>query len=123
MIKTVLIVDDDPLMRFLVRGILPPEFIGALEADGVSKAKQICDTLLVDLVICDYHLLDGNGGEIYHHLVRQKRTIQFILFTGREDLASLPVFEHVGFQVISKKHIHQLRSVVQSFLKEPIQRC
>ena len=79
----VLVVDDDPYMRlFLSRGL--EQWFGKVqEASGLVEAK----TLLAlgehfTAVVCDYHLRDGRGSDLYQWMRERKLSTPFLLISG-----------------------------------------
>lgn len=61
--KTVLVVEDDPLVRDLVREALSQDGHRLLEADGVSVGMNLFKTRKPDLILLDLRLPDGDGLE------------------------------------------------------------
>jgi len=61
--KTVLVIEDDPLVRELVREALSQDGHRLLEADGVAVGMNLFKTRKPDLLILDLRLPDGDGLE------------------------------------------------------------
>ena len=61
--KTVLVIEDDPLVRELVREALSQDGHRLLEADGVVVGMNLFKTRKPDLLILDLRLPDGDGLE------------------------------------------------------------
>jgi len=81
--KTVLIVDDDPDARAIVRRILEKEHIQVFEAEGVSEAIQQAEAVPPQLVLLDLNMPEEDG-------------ISFLKRRG-----SIPVLAPVPFMVIT----------------------
>jgi DNA-binding NarL/FixJ family response regulator len=85
--KRILIVDDHPSMRFLIRSLVESDDDFAVcgdAADGVDaieKAKQ----LVPDLILLDFAIPRMTGGEVAVILKGRMPHIPIILFTLHED--------------------------------------
>jgi DNA-binding NarL/FixJ family response regulator len=85
--KRILIVDDHPSMRFLIRSLVESDDDFAVcgdAADGVDaieKAKQ----LVPDLILLDFAMPRMTGGEVAVILKRRMPQTPIILFTLHED--------------------------------------
>jgi DNA-binding NtrC family response regulator len=119
MIETVLILDDQIEIRSSLRQILKRmAHLNVLEAGEISQAKKICNTVLVDLIICDFSLPDGNGHDLFMHLVRTKQKPIFILFTGRDQSCEKTFPCDFNYTVVYQKNIPQLKALLRSFVEE-----
>ncbi len=81
---TILVVDDDPVMRLFVGGALAEDWT-VREADGGRAALQCIQADRPDLIISDLRMPDGDGLELVRALRRDPTT------------ASLPVIMLTGF--------------------------
>lgn len=87
MIKNVLLVDDDPTMLLLIAEFLKfPPHIHLMTTESLESARNLCDNHPIDLVICDFHLGDGNGKELLSFLLAKGSQTTFILFTGSSEI-------------------------------------
>ena len=64
----ILIVDDEPQVRQVLRRILEPRGYAANEADSVAAAKERLATGSYELVLSDVSMPGGNGLELVRHL-------------------------------------------------------
>jgi PAS domain S-box-containing protein len=103
--KTVLVIDDEPLVRMLVVDVLEELGYTALEAgDGPSGMKVIESEARIDLLITDVGLPNGMNGRQVAEAARQVRAGLKVLFiTGYAENAVLNHghLEH-GMQVVTK---------------------
>lgn len=68
---TVLVIEDDPDSRELMRAILESCGAGVLEADNVPTAQEYVGTLRVDLVVTDLALPGADGASFLRWLREQ----------------------------------------------------
>lgn len=88
---TVLIADDDDLLREV--------FVLILQFDGWATAeardgKEALDMILndtIDVVILDQRMPKMTGGEVYQHMVRINKCIPVILVTAAPDIEALAI--------------------------------
>src|SRR6266498_194707 len=85
----ILIVDDEPGLRFGVRDFLELQGYEIDEADSCRKAKQIFRTSRPDIVIADYMLPDGTALDLLPRLKEIDPDIPLLILTahGSIDLA------------------------------------
>ncbi|MEW6418907.1 MAG: response regulator transcription factor [Nitrospirota bacterium] len=101
--KTILLVDDDPVVRDVIKGALEREY-DVLEASGYQEViKQL--TKPVDLALIDYILPDRDGFEVLKALREIKPALPAIIMTGYSS---------------EKVAIKALRSAVADYIKKPI---
>lgn len=77
--KTVLVVDDEPAMRAVVRAILGDEGYAVLEAPHGPAMLELLARERADLVLMDVMMPGGDGREAYREL------------RAWQDLADIPV--------------------------------
>ena len=65
---TVLVIDNDVASIHLVEACLQPFGASVFSARSASEAKQLMQTVLPDVLICDLVLPDGNGLEFIRWL-------------------------------------------------------
>ena len=85
MTERVLIVDDEPAIRRLVRGALERGGEGALEAATAAEALTLARRTGVELVLLDLGLPDRDGMELVPLLKAMDRAV--IVLTARDDTA------------------------------------
>jgi DNA-binding NtrC family response regulator len=84
--KTVLVVEDDSLIRnFLAEGLALSGF-EVTEADGLAKAFLQVRKSLPDLILTDYQLPDGTAFDLLNWLKHQDVRVPVILLTGHASI-------------------------------------
>ena len=110
--RTVLIVDDEPSIRLLCRVNLELEGYRVLEAEGLGEAREVLRGDVVDMLLVDLHLADGNGRELVDELRRAGNGPRIALLTGTVDLSAV---DRAGVDAVLEKpfRLEQLRETVQ----------
>ena len=82
--KKILIVEDEPGIRYLLKDILKDQYI-IYEADDGQKAQELIAKIIPDLVICDVLMPNMNGLELCNKMKNAPATCQvpFILLSAR----------------------------------------
>lgn len=80
----ILIVDDEPAIRRLLRSTLGVQDYSVLEAASVAQALEVLGREKVDLIILDLGLPDGDGLEVINKL-RPDSQIPIIVLSSRDD--------------------------------------
>ena len=82
--KKILIVEDEPGIRFLLKDILKDEYI-VYEAEDGQKALELINKIMPSLVICDVLMPNMNGLELCNKMKNAPATCQipFILLSAR----------------------------------------
>jgi len=79
----VLLVDDDPLVRKLLKLTFETDGIKILEASGALQAWEVIRRHRVHLILCDVYMADYTGLDLIRNMRSQSIDIPVILFTGR----------------------------------------
>ncbi len=82
----VLVVDDEPSVRTVVRMTLEKAGYEVLEAESGEKAIEAINTgenrLVLDTVICDIRMPNRNGVEAIDYFQREYPHVPLVVFTG-----------------------------------------
>jgi DNA-binding NtrC family response regulator len=83
----VLVVDDDPALRFLMQGILEGHGLEVVVAESATDALAMLDD--IDVVVSDFMMPDMDGMELLEKIRASNAALPFILVTsqGSERLA------------------------------------
>jgi two-component system KDP operon response regulator KdpE len=80
----ILVVDDEPAIRRLLRSTLGVQDYSVLEAATVAEALEVLDREKVELIILDLGLPDGDGLEVIRRL-RPDSQLPIIVLSSRDD--------------------------------------
>jgi DNA-binding response OmpR family regulator len=81
--STVLVMDDDPDLRVLLRNALQAQSIELLEADSIAQAYQVLEKFSVDAVIVDGLLPDGRGLDFIADFRSRDKTTEIIFVSAQ----------------------------------------
>jgi CheY-like chemotaxis protein len=84
-VPTVLIVDDDPTVRNVVRLALSNYGYTVMDANGASEAAALCQSLgqqPIDLLIVDHGLAPRNGREVAESITNLCPSSKVLVISG-----------------------------------------
>lgn len=108
--RTVLIVDDDPKIRALLRNVLEDDGFCVHEAETAEDARRILSDGHIDLITLDIHLGQDNGVELARE-IRRGSQVPIIMLTGKDDVIDRVVGLEVGADDYITKPFH-VREVI-----------
>ena len=79
----ILLVDDDPVIRFGIRSFLESQGMQVTEADNVQRAQEKFRATCPDAAIVDFSLPDGDGLELLEHFKNIDPDMPVIVLTGQ----------------------------------------
>ena len=89
--RIVLVVDDEPAIRRLVRQLLVAHgYRVEVAPSGAEAQRQFAATPSVDLVLSDVTMPDGDGIDLVRWLMASAASVPIVLMSGREDAGSIP---------------------------------
>jgi CheY-like chemotaxis protein len=68
----ILIIDDDPMMRMLIKIVMRPFKHEIIEAEDGALGISLAVSRIPDLIICDYHMPKINGLETLTSIRKEK---------------------------------------------------
>ncbi|UCE24740.1 MAG: response regulator [Candidatus Zixiibacteriota bacterium] len=81
--KAILIVDDDPMIRKLLKKIVEREGYRSIEAESSEQALEVFDPDKIGLVISDIEMPGMNGLELLKAIKEKNPRIPVFIITGR----------------------------------------
>ncbi|WFS62418.1 response regulator [Pseudodesulfovibrio thermohalotolerans] len=82
--KTILVVDDAPMIRELLKSVLEAEGFNVIEAADGEEAIHICRKTPIDLSIIDIFLPKKGGLQVMGELIKADSSHKFIAISGGE---------------------------------------
>lgn len=115
----ILVIDDEDIIREMLKDILEPEGHEIIEAEDGQKGLEKFDPESIDLVITDIMMPGKDGFETIAELREQKSNVKIIAFTGY-GLHNLPVAFDLGAARVYEKPIkpNDLKEAVTGLLAE-----
>ncbi len=118
--RTILVVDDEPHIRSLVRNILQREHYRVLEAGDGCQALSICDEqgAAIDLLLTDIVMPKLDGIQLAEQVVAAHPRIRVLYMSGKCDVETVQrQVREFGFGFIRKPFaIDALLGTVQHYL-------
>ncbi len=84
----ILVVDDDPISRQVLRAMLEKEGHLVSEAEDGSKAVRDYDSSLIDLVITDIFMPEKEGVQTVRELMKENPKVKIIAVSGGSSSAN-----------------------------------
>jgi CheY-like chemotaxis protein len=82
--KTILVVDDAPMIRELIKSVLEAEGFAVVEAADGEEALRMFKDKPIDLSIIDIFLPKKGGLQVMGELIKSDRSHKFIAISGGE---------------------------------------
>lgn len=116
--QTILVVDDDPKIRTLLRNVLEDDGFVVFEAQTAAEVMQVIETTPVSLITLDIHLGSENGIELARQ-IRRVSQVAIIMVTGKDDVIDRVVGLEVGADDYITKpfHVRELIARIRSVLR------
>jgi len=116
--QTVLIVDDDPKVRTLLRNMLEGDGFSAVEAETAAKTMEILSETRVSLITLDIHLGQDNGVDLARD-IRRTSQVPIIMVSGKDDVIDRVVGLEVGADDYITKpfHVREVLARIRSVLR------
>ncbi|WP_298864363.1 response regulator [uncultured Sulfitobacter sp.] len=115
---TVLVVDDDPKIRTLLRNVLEDDGFRVCEAQTEEEVLRIMADTTVSLITLDLNLGSESGIEIARH-IRRTSDVPIIMVTGKDDVIDRVVGLEVGADDYITKpfHVREVIARIRSVLR------
>jgi putative two-component system response regulator len=101
--RVILIVDDDPLVREVLRQFLEAKGYDCLVASNASEARSQMQRQDFEVILCDINMPDESGLELIRNVVQKGNGIAPLMITGLDDpLVVKNAFEIGAYDYITK---------------------
>ncbi len=80
--RRVLVVDDEPLIRWAASSTLTDAGFSVVEASDVAGARRLFGSAPIDVALLDVRLPDGDGVALMQELHRAQPECRFIMMTA-----------------------------------------
>jgi len=116
--QRILVVDDDPKVRLLLRRCLEEDGLAVLEAETEEDVVTTLETHDIGLVTLDVQLENDNGFEIARRL-RRNNQVPIIMVTGQDDVIDRVVGLEIGADDYITKpfHVREVLARVRAVLR------
>lgn len=116
--KEILVVDDDPKIRSLIRSCLEVDGWGITEAGCASEVKTLLAKQSYDLVTLDINLGHDDGFDVAR-TIRKTSQVPIIMLTGKDDVIDKVVGLEIGADdyIVKPFHVRELVARVKSVLR------
>ncbi len=116
--QTVLIVEDDPKIRSLLRNVLEGEGFTVLESDNGEEVAELIGSKDISLITLDIHLGSRNGFELARN-IRATSNVPIIMLSGQDDVIDRVAGLEVGADDYITKpfHVREVVARIRSVLR------
>ena len=116
--KDILVVDDDPKIRNLLRNCLEADGAIVSEASSASDVDRLLSQGTYDLVTLDINLGPDDGFEVARN-IRKTSQVPIIMLTGKDDVIDRVVGLELGADdyIVKPFHIREFLARVKSVLR------
>jgi DNA-binding response OmpR family regulator len=116
--QTILVVEDDPRIRSLLRNVLEDEGARVVEAETGRAVMQVVADTPLSLITLDLHLGSDNGVDIARR-IRTVSQVPIIMVTGKDDVIDRVVGLEVGADDYITKpfHVREVIARIRSVLR------
>lgn len=118
--KNILIVDDEPRFRELLRSRLQRRNYNIIEAEDGVRALEHAEGARVDLALVDINLPKMDGIELLQRLKELDERIEVVIVTGYSNIeTAIAAMKHGAYDYLSKPYkLSELEAVVERALEK-----
>ena len=116
--QSILVVDDDPKVRTLLRNVLEDDGYCVREAETMAEVARILRSEPVSLITMDIHLGSESGLDLARQ-IRRTSHVPIIMVTGKDDVIDRVVGLEVGADDYITKpfHVREVIARIKSVLR------
>ena len=112
--KDILIVDDDPIFRSMVKAVLESYFCNVKEAENGLEGLKVLQHSLPDVLLCDLSMPILNGIEFVEEAVQQYPMLPIIVISGSGDMQDVARVLRLGAKDFLVKPISDVSILIKS---------
>ena len=110
----VLVVDDEPSIRDIVRGFLEKEGLEVGEAVDGPTAVEIARQTTPDVVVLDHRMPPGPSGlDVARLLSVERPALRVVIYSNYQDVDLVRRASELGVPFLPKGNLNTLRSAVR----------
>ena len=114
--KAILIIDDEPDICFLLKGILEKRNFIALSAQSISEAREILNKQHPLIIFLDNHLPDGLGLDHIKSFKQLINGVRVVMVTAHDNLSDRQKAMEEGADLFIRKPF--TRAIIHNVLEE-----
>ncbi|WP_299879119.1 response regulator [uncultured Sulfitobacter sp.] len=116
--QSILVVDDDPKIRSLLRNVLEDDGFAVLEAETVVGVLDALAASPISLITLDVHLGSENGIDLARQ-IRSTSAVPIVMVSGKDDVIDRVVGLEVGADDYITKpfHVREVLARIRSVLR------
>lgn len=117
--RQILIVDDDPAIRFALKGYLETTGYSAIVAADLAEARKAVSSERINAILLDLNLPDGNSLDWIPSCKEESPEIPILVITGRGDIPTAVQAMRLGADYFATKPIdmNELMVVLEKCLE------
>jgi DNA-binding response OmpR family regulator len=119
--KQILIVDDDPSVRRMLKRVLAGEGYAVRSAASGPAALQEATLALPDLVMLDVKLPAETGWDVFGRLTRKWPLLPVVIITARPNQLFTALSAGVGALLEKPLHIATMLQTINKLLRESVE--
>jgi two-component system response regulator MprA len=119
--KEILVVDDDPSVRTMLKRVLAEEGYHVQSAANSAEALQASSTAPPDLVLLDVKLREENGWDVFRRLTRNWPLLPVVIITARPNQLFTALAAGVGALLEKPLHIPKMLRTISYLLRESVE--
>jgi DNA-binding response OmpR family regulator len=118
--KEILVVDDDPSVRTMLKRVLAEEGYHVRSAANGAAALQVAETAPPDLVLLDVKLREESGWDVFRRLTRRWPLLPVVVITARPNQLFTALAAGVGALVEKPLAIPKMLRTINRLLRESV---
>src|ERR1035441_4875889 len=119
--KQILVVDDDPSVRTMLKRVLAKKGYRVRSAADGATALQVADTTPPDLVVLDIKLSNENGWDVFRRLTLKWPSLPVVIITARPNQLFTALAAGVGALLEKPLHIPKMLQTISRLLRESVE--